>query len=229
MESGDEMKKVIGFSLCLTVMIVLTGCGKEPLDTRQYIIVEQLQQDQTTYEEINKIMNDNDVDNVREILSEASWGNQLPELSGNADYRLFYKFYDKNIQAKPVLYSFWEDEVNSQFHVMKGERMFTYLPKEETDALFKLFALEQSSTKQTTKIIDEAEIVDQIELIIRNVKWEKAKVEMGREEDYRMNIAGESIRLWITPNGKQFELVKNWHHSKLNEKDSQTIFDILER
>lgn len=228
MKSGDVMKKIIRFSFCLTIIIVLIGCGYEPLDARQYIIVEQLQQDQTTYEEINKITSEIDVENVQEILSEASWGQSSIELAGKADYRLYYKFFDKNIQAKAVIYHFWKDEVNGRFHVMKGERMYTYLPKEETDALLILFELEQSSTNQTL-LIDEPEIVEQIEAVIRNANWKQAKVQMEREEDYRLDIRGETLRLWITPNGKQIEAVKNNHYSKLSEKDSQIILELLDK
>lgn len=227
MKSGDGMKKYIGFSLCLTILFVLIGCGKEQLDTRQYIIVEQLQRDQATYEEINKVTSEIDVENVQKILSEASWGQSSIELAGNADYRLYYKFFDETIQAKAVIYHFWKDEVNSRFHVMKSE-LYTYLSKEETEALLELFEPEQSSTNQT-KVIDEREIIEQIESIIRNVNWRKAKVQMVRIEDYRMNIGSETIRLWITPNGKQIELVKNEYYSKLSEEDSQIIFEILEK
>jgi hypothetical protein len=233
MKSGDEMKKYIGLSLCLTILFVLIGCGKEQLDTRQYIIVEQLQQDQTTYEEVNKITNEIDVENVQKILSEASWGQSSIELAGNADYRLYYKFFDENIQAKAVIYHFWKDEVNSRFHIMRSEQ-YTYLSKEETSALLSIMnsieTLEQvqSSTNQT-QVIDEREIIEQIESIIRNVNWRKAKVQMVRKEDYRMNIGSETIRLWITPNGKQIELVKNEYYSKLSEEDSQIIFEILEK
>ena len=228
------VKKFIGYTLCLAIMFVLIGCGKKQFDASQYLIVEQLQQDQTTYKEINKITNEIAVENVQEILFEASWGQSAIELEGNADYRLFFKFFDKNIEAKAVMYHFWEDEVNGRFHVMKGELMYTYLSKEETDALLSIMnsietlELVQSSTNQT-QLLAEPEIIEQVEAIIRNANWRQAKVQMVREEDYRMNIRGETLRLWITPNGKQIELVKNEHYIKLGENDSQIILDLLEK
>ncbi len=234
MKSGGGMKKIIRFSFYLTILIVLLiGCGNEQLDTRQYIMVEQLQQDQTTYKEINKVTSEIDVEKVKEMLLEASWGKSNIELAGKADYRLYFQFFDKNIEAKAVVYEFWEDEVNSRFHVTRGNEMYMYLSQEETSVLLSIMnskaVLEVgNSLTNQTQIIDDLVVVEQIESIIQKANWEQAKVQKVREEDYRMNIRGETIRLWITPNGKQFELVKTEHYSKLNEKDSEVILKALE-
>lgn len=231
MESGDWMKRLIGISVYLLFMLI--GCGRE-LDTRQYVVVEQLQQDKTTYKEINKVTSEIDVEKVKEMLLEDSWGQSTIELTGNADYRLYFKYFDENIVAKAVLYNFWEDEVNSGFHVMSGDERYMYLSKEETSVLLSIMhskavlEVEHSSSNQT-QIIDDLEVVEQIESIIRNANWEQAKVQMVRTEDYRMNVGGETIRLWITPNGKQMELVKTEHYSKLSEKDSAIILETLEK
>ncbi len=72
--------------------------------------------------------------------------------------------------------------------------------------------------------------------IVKNADWENVKMEMDRFADYQFafplkNGSQDKIAsylLWITPNGKNVEMVAASHkYVKLTEQDSAALYEIL--
>ena len=85
---------------------------------------------------------------------------------------------------------------------------------------------EITQRKQVTKAID----------IVKNANWENAKVEMERYADYQFQFPSNnssedkiaSYLLWISPNGKNLEIVTDSHrYVKLTKQDSADLYEII--
>ena len=85
---------------------------------------------------------------------------------------------------------------------------------------------EITQQKQVTKAID----------IVKNANWENAKVEMARYADYQFQFRSKnssedkiaSYLLWISPNGKNLEIVTDSHkYVKLTKQDAAELFEII--
>ncbi|MGE7674558.1 hypothetical protein ACQKMV_13390 [Lysinibacillus sp. NPDC094403] len=85
---------------------------------------------------------------------------------------------------------------------------------------------EVNQKKQVKKAID----------IVKNANWENEKVEMARYADYQFQFPFKnssenkiaSYSLWVSPNGKNLEIVMDSHkYVKLTKQDSANLYEIL--
>ena len=72
--------------------------------------------------------------------------------------------------------------------------------------------------------------------IVKNAKWENAKVEMERFADYQFQFPSKinsenkiaSYQLWISPDGEYLEIVTHSDkYAKLSKDDSADLYEIL--
>jgi hypothetical protein len=85
---------------------------------------------------------------------------------------------------------------------------------------------EVTQSKQVQKAIE----------IVKNAKWENAKVEMARFADYQFQFPFENSKeakiasylLWISQNGENLEIVTDsGRYVKLTKNDSANLYEIL--
>ncbi|MBO0603534.1 hypothetical protein I2483_17855 [Sporosarcina sp. E16_3] len=61
----------------------------------------------------------------------------------------------------------------------------------------------------------------EIEQILNNTKWGKAKVQMSNEPDNELVLNDVVYKIWLTPTKDQVEIVKGTeHYAKLTKEDS---------
>lgn len=85
--------------------------------------------------------------------------------------------------------------------------------------------------------ITETDQVQQVKKIVRDAKWEKTLVNMGRPADYRFTFQFENAdieakpvlhELWISASSEKAEMIRgDIEYSRLNEKDTAALIEVL--
>ncbi|MCA1060459.1 hypothetical protein LCL96_16090 [Rossellomorea aquimaris] len=129
--------------LCILAVFIVTACSKPVDSEQQNIVVEKQVGDENKYEEFKKVTDTNQVEEVREILSNTHWKEAQVDFIRPADYRFIYEYQNPEIDAKAVLHSVWVSPKKDELEVMQGDHEYAQLPKKESARLFKILTGER--------------------------------------------------------------------------------------
>ncbi|MFI8684869.1 hypothetical protein [Rossellomorea sp. NPDC077527] len=129
--------------LCILAVFIVTACSKQVDSEQQNIVVEKQVGDENMYEEFKKVTDTNQVEEVREILSNTHWKEAQVDFIRPADYRFIYEYKNPEIDAKAVLHSVWVSPKKDELEVMQGDHEYAQLPKKESARLFEILTGER--------------------------------------------------------------------------------------
>jgi hypothetical protein len=130
------------------ISILITGClNPNSLENeKQRIDVLKRIGDEDKYEDFKKIIKDDQVQKVKEILEDIDWENREVDMPRFADYIFGFQFKNPGIRAKAVGYELWigpnKDSVEL---VIDAENKYIQLDKDKSAELFEILTGENIS------------------------------------------------------------------------------------
>ncbi|WP_449445401.1 hypothetical protein [Ureibacillus acetophenoni] len=134
-------KKIL-FVIIVLFLTILAGCMNGIGYGEQYIEVQMWVDGENQYEDFKEIMNNTDVQKVRDIISNIEWENVKVEMEPPADYRFIFQYKNPNIQAKAVTYNLWLN--NDVVEIAKEDHAYAKLNKEDSSILIEILTGENS-------------------------------------------------------------------------------------
>ena len=128
------LKRGLKSFITIVVILLLAACSGE----KQNIVVEKRVGDENKYEDVNKVTDTKQVEEVRRILSDTHWTEAQVDFIRPPDYQFIYEFKNSDIEAKPELHKLWVSPKKDKLEVIQGEFDYAQLPKKESARLFEI-------------------------------------------------------------------------------------------
>ena len=104
----------------------------------QKIEVQKRIYDENDYEDLKEIMNNDEVQKVKEIVFDIEWENAKVQMEHPADYRFIFQYKNPNIVAKAALYKLWISPNNDIVEIVMEDDAYAKLNKENSSILIEI-------------------------------------------------------------------------------------------
>lgn len=130
-----KTQKLLFVIVVLFFLTILAGCMNGIVNEEQFIKVQMWVDGENQYEDFIEITNNNEVQKVRDIISNIEWENAKVQMERPADYRFIFQYKNSNIQAKAVTYSLWLSSNNDIVEIAKEDHAYAKLNVEQSTIL----------------------------------------------------------------------------------------------
>lgn len=126
-------------------LLVITSCSNGIEDEKQSIVVQKYISEENKYEDYKKINDNEKVQKVKAILSNADWENAVVNMVRRADYRFVFQFKNPKIEAKAVGHEVWISPHKDKLEVVEASNKYVQLSKENSAILYEILTGEKLS------------------------------------------------------------------------------------
>lgn len=119
-------------------LIIVTGCSNGIDNEAQVIEVQKRVGDVNEFEDFRRIIDNDKVQKVKEILRKTDWENAKVNMSRPPDYQFIFQYKDPNIDAKAVLYTVWISPNKDKLEIIRGDDQYRQLSKEQSAIMFEI-------------------------------------------------------------------------------------------
>ncbi|MDX8366177.1 hypothetical protein [Cytobacillus sp. IB215665] len=130
------------------ISIFLAGCSNLIENEEQFIQLEK-RNDKNKYDDYKIITTKEEVQKVKEILTDINWKKAIVNMAHPADYRFVVQFKKPEIEAKTVLYELWISPNKENIElVIEVANEYVQLNKNNSAELFEILVGEKLSDQK---------------------------------------------------------------------------------
>ncbi|MGM7681876.1 hypothetical protein ACSVDA_06930 [Cytobacillus sp. Hm23] len=130
------------------ISIFLAGCSNLIENEEQFIQLEK-RNDKNKYDDYKIITTKEEVQKVKEILTDINWKKAIVNMAHPADYRFVFQFKNPEIEAKAVLYELWISPNKENIElVIEVANEYVQLKKNNSVELFEILVGEKLSDQK---------------------------------------------------------------------------------
>ncbi|MGF9854788.1 hypothetical protein ABHN09_25025 [Bacillus paramobilis] len=118
-------------------IFIITGCSNVLENEEQRIEVQKHIGD-NEYGELKVVIDNNEVLQVKKILTDTAFENKKVEMSRPADYHFIFQFKNPKIEAKAVLYQIWVSANKDKVEIISGDNRYAQLQDKNAATLFQI-------------------------------------------------------------------------------------------
>lgn len=134
------------FVIVVLFFTIVAGCSNKIMNDEQYIEVQIRIDNGNNYEDFKEIMNNDEVQKVKEIVLDIEWENAKVKMESPADYRFIFQSKNPNIEVKAATYNLWLSPNNDIVEIAMGDHAYVKLNEEHSTILI------ETLTNETLKI-----------------------------------------------------------------------------
>ncbi|WP_377865112.1 hypothetical protein [Bacillus sp. R86525] len=131
-----RIRKLVLVFVAICIFIV-TGCSNRLGNEDQRIEVQKHIGDDK-HKDFKIVTDNNQVLQVKKILTDIHFENKKAEMSRSADYQFIFQFKNPKIEAKAVSYQIWISPNKDKVEVMAGDNRYAQLEGKNAATLFQI-------------------------------------------------------------------------------------------